>query len=115
MRENVHLPGPAADRAVPLGDDLAVEERVEAVHAGQLVAGLAALHQHVHVKVDHLIIEPVEILERLEVMPRYALIERLRHQLGGRGGAQGLRNHALHLQSAISSLTRSRIQVDGVT
>lgn len=51
--EDVHLFGPAAHGRVAAAAQLGVEERVERVHRRQLRVG-AALHQQVHVEVDHL-------------------------------------------------------------
>lgn len=51
--EDVHLLGPAADGRVAAAAQLGVEESAEGVDGGQAGLG-AALHQQVHVEVDHL-------------------------------------------------------------
>ena len=44
---------PALDARMPVAHELGVEESVEGVHRWRVVA-LPALHQHVHVEVNHL-------------------------------------------------------------
>lgn len=53
FRKDVRFFGPAAYSAVATLPQLGIEECVERVHRGK-VGLLAALHQQVHVKVDHL-------------------------------------------------------------
>jgi len=51
--EEVDLLRPPSDRLMTSGHELWVEERVEAVDAGHVVLS-TALHQQIHVEVDHL-------------------------------------------------------------
>lgn len=53
FREDVHLFGPAADSRVSTAAQLWVEKSVECIDRWQ-VGVLAALHQQIHVEVDHL-------------------------------------------------------------
>lgn len=53
FRKDVHLFGPAADSRVAAASQLGVEKRVERIGCWQFGV-LAALHQQVHVKVNHL-------------------------------------------------------------
>ena len=47
-----------------------IEERVCGVDLGPIVVILAAVDNHLHVKVDHLVVQPVQATQCLQVLPR---------------------------------------------
>lgn len=51
--QDIYSPCPPSDRCVSAGHQFGVEERVEGVNSGVAIL-LTTLHQHVHVKVNHL-------------------------------------------------------------
>lgn len=62
-----YLSRPAAQARLAGLHELRVEEGVGGVDARQLRPLAGALHQQVHVEVDHLVVQPVQPAQRLQV------------------------------------------------
>lgn len=79
---NVHfgLLCPTPDVLVPTLDQLAVEKGVECVD-GHARLGFCPFGNQVHVKVDHLVVQPGSVLERRQVLDPNLLIEFLHQNL----------------------------------
>ncbi len=88
--EYINTSSPSLERSVTVLAQLRVEESIQRVCFHLVV--LAAIHDHAHVEIYDLIVEPVETLERLHVLSRDAKIEGSRKNVTLRIRTQSLTN-----------------------